>query len=106
MWTWVAAEDLTAFWQLKPGGRLAISDILAETPLPDDIAHDIELLCACLAGAATIGDTKQMLAQAGFQDIRINSHALSQEIFREWGNNKIKKIVGNLVSAYVEAFKP
>jgi molybdenum cofactor biosynthesis enzyme MoaA len=47
-----------------------------------------------------------MLRQAGFQDIRIKTHALSPEIFREWGNSKIEKAIGHVVSAYVEATKP
>ncbi len=94
-----------AYRVLKPGGRLAVSDILADRPVPVEIANNLELLCACMGGAATVSGTKQMLEQAGFQDIRIKSHDLSDEIFREWGGEKIEKVAGHLVSAYVEAFK-
>jgi SAM-dependent methyltransferase len=95
-----------AFRVLKPGGRLAVSDILATTPLPDGISNDLDLVCSCLGGATTIGDTEQMLRQAGFQDIRIKTRTLSPEIFREWGAGNVEKAVGLLVSAYVEAAKP
>ena len=95
-----------AYRVLKPGGRLAISDILATAPLPDEISNDLDLVCACLGGAATINDTEHMLRQTGFQDIRIKTHALSPEIFREWGAGKVEKAIGHVVSAYVEAVKP
>ncbi|SPD76344.1 UbiE/COQ5 methyltransferase [uncultured Desulfobacterium sp.] len=95
-----------AFRVLKPGGRLAISDILATTPLPDEISNDLDLVCACLGGATTIGDTEQMLRQSGFQDINIKTHTLSPEIFREWGAGNVEKAVELLVSVYVEATKP
>lgn len=56
---------------LKPGGRLAISDVLATRPLPPDVQKDLALIAACVGGAATIDETRRMLESAGFTDIRI-----------------------------------
>ena len=50
-----------AYRVLKPGGRLAISDVVATAPLPDDIKNNLALLSACIGGAATIKDTEEML---------------------------------------------
>ena len=54
-----------AYRVLKPGGRLAISDVVATAPLPDEIQQDLALLSACVGGAATIDDTAKMMEKAG-----------------------------------------
>ncbi len=59
---------------LKPGGRLAVSDIVTLRPLPPAIKRNLELISACVGGAATIDETRNMLEKAGFTDIRINPH--------------------------------
>ena len=60
-----------AFRVLRPGGRLAISDVVAFGPLPADVRRDLALYTGCLAGAATIPETRQWLADAGFVDIEV-----------------------------------
>jgi arsenite methyltransferase len=64
---------------LKPGGRLAISDIVATRPLPPEIQKDLALISACVGGAATIDGTRRMLQSAGFTDIRIEPRSGSRE---------------------------
>ncbi|MCP4671299.1 MAG: arsenite methyltransferase [Desulfobacula sp.] len=92
-----------AFRVLKPGGRIAISDILATKPLPDDIKKDLSLVSACIGGAATIAKTKQMLETAGFDHIRITPKTVSQELIDEWlPQSRVGEYV---VSAYIEARK-
>jgi len=93
-----------AFRVLKPGGRLAISDIVATSELPDSVKQDIALLAGCIAGAALIDDIEAMLENAGFTDIRINLKEGSRELIREWtqGGN----IADYVVSATIEAKKP
>ena len=93
-----------AFRVLKPGGRLAISDIVATAPLPDEIQKNLALLTACIGGAATIEDTEEMLKEAGFQDIRIKPNEKSGVFFREWIPGK--SVEDYVVSAYIEAIKP
>ena len=93
-----------AFRVLKPGGRMAISDIVATTQLPEEIRKNLELVSACVGGAATIEDTKDMLKQCGFQDIRITAKEESRAFISEWapGSNAGDYVV----SAYIEAKKP
>jgi SAM-dependent methyltransferase len=93
-----------AFRVLKPGGRLAISDIVATAPLPDEIRKNLALLTACIGGAATIEDTEEMLRNAGFQDIKISLNKRSGDFFREWIPGK--RVEDYVVSAYIEAMKP
>jgi len=69
-----------AFRILKPGGRLAISDILATAPLPDEIRENVELHVGCIAGAATIDETRAMLTDAGFEQICVETVESSSKI--------------------------
>lgn len=93
-----------AFRALKPGGRLAISDILATRELPVEIKNDLALHSACVGGAATIASTVTMLEQTGFIDITIDAKEESKKIINEWmpGRN----FGDYIVSAYIEAKKP
>ncbi len=93
-----------AFRVLKPGGRLAISDILASKPLPEDIRTNLELLSACIGGASTIDETKEMLKRTGFKEIKISPKTISQEIIDQWAPGH--KATNLIVSAYIEAVKP
>ncbi len=95
-----------AYRVLKPGGRLAISDVVATAPLPDDIKNNLALLSACIGGAATIKDTEEMLQAAGFKEIRVTPNDKSREIIREWDPGKTKKAADYIVSAYIEGRKP
>jgi arsenite methyltransferase len=97
---------LDAYRVLKPGGRLAISDVVATAPLPDDIKNNLALLSACIGGAATIEDTEKMLRSAGFEEISVTPNDKSREIIREWDPGKSRKAVDYIVSAYIEARKP
>jgi arsenite methyltransferase len=60
-----------AYRVLKPGGRLAISDVVATAEQPADIRNDLALYSACAAGAACISDLERLLAEAGFAEIKI-----------------------------------
>jgi SAM-dependent methyltransferase len=91
---------------LKPGGRLAISDIVATVPLPPDIQQNLALVSACVGGAATIDDTKAMLQEAGFADITIKAKDESRELISQWAPGENKNAGDYVVSAYIEAIKP
>jgi arsenite methyltransferase len=93
-----------AFRVLKPGGRLAFSDILATTPLPDHIRNNLASISACVGGGATIDDTRKTLEEAGFDNIKIKGKAESQELVQDWlpGDDVWEYIV----SATIEAVKP
>lgn len=52
---------------LKPGGRVAVSDILLKRELPEDLKQNMELYVGCISGASMLGGYEKYLAQAGFQ---------------------------------------
>ncbi|GFF54796.1 putative arsenite methyltransferase [Aspergillus lentulus] len=54
---------------LKPGGRVAISDILARKELPANIVNDIALHVGCIAGASQVAEYEDYLKRAGFKNI-------------------------------------
>ncbi len=93
-----------AFRVLRPGGRLAISDVVATVDIPDEIRNDPQMLSGCMGGAALIEDLEAMLAAAGFENIAIEPKDESKEFIRDWapGTN----ITDYVVSATIEAQKP
>jgi SAM-dependent methyltransferase len=93
-----------AYRVLKPGGRLAISDIVATSPVPEEVQKDLALLSDCIGGAALIEDIEAMLKKAGFEDIKIIPKQESRELIREWAPGKNAE--DYIVSAYIEAIKP
>ena len=52
---------------LKPGGRVAVSDILAKGELPQEIKSNMALYVGCIAGASQVGDYEKYLRDAGFK---------------------------------------
>ena len=56
---------------LKPGGRLAVSDIALKKPLPAEIGQDLMAYVGCIAGAVLIEEYRRQLAEAGFASVEI-----------------------------------
>ena len=56
---------------LKPGGRLAVSDIALKLPLPLELSQDLLAYVGCIAGAIPIEDYKQGLIEAGFGEVAV-----------------------------------
>lgn len=54
---------------LKPGGRVSVSDLALEKPLPPAIVAKVEALIGCVAGAALVHETQQMARAAGLTDV-------------------------------------
>ena len=73
-----------AFRVLKPGGRIAVSDVVATKPLPDALARSVAAHAGCIAGAADVETLKAMLAASGFTGIRITVNKQSREFIRDW----------------------
>lgn len=59
------------FRVLKPGGRLAVSDIALKKPLPEDLGKDIVAYIGCIAGAILVEEYEKGLTEAGFVDIMV-----------------------------------
>jgi SAM-dependent methyltransferase len=93
-----------AYRVLKPGGRLAISDVVNIAPLTADLAIDPALLCGCIAGAAPVARIEAWLAEAGFGDIRVTPKPESRELVASWAPGR--GIENFVASATVEARKP
>jgi len=93
-----------AFRVLKPGGRLAISDVVNVAPLSSDLKSDTALICGCVAGAAPSDQIQAWLAAAGFRDIQITIQPQSRELIATWAPGR--GIEDHVVSASIEARKP
>jgi len=95
-----------AYRVLKPGGRLAISDVVATAKIPEKIQKDLELVSACLGGAVTIKKIRAMLKEVGFQDVNITSNDESRDFIKDWTPKNSENAADYIVSAYIEAIKP
>jgi SAM-dependent methyltransferase len=56
---------------LKPGGRLAVSDIALKRSLPPEVSGDVLAYVSCIAGAITLEEYRQGLVEAGFSEVMI-----------------------------------
>ena len=92
-----------AFRVLKPGGRLAISDTVAVTAIPEHLLADMELYSACVSGASTVDEMKNILETAGFSDIRIEPRDESRSFIKNWSSGGT--LADYVLSATIEAVK-
>jgi arsenite methyltransferase len=93
-----------AYRVLKPGGRLAISDIVLTAELPAEMHAEVALYTGCVAGAAHVVDLIALLAGAGFSDIRITPKDTSREYIEHWAPGR--GVENYIASADIEAVKP
>jgi SAM-dependent methyltransferase len=89
---------------LRPGGRVAISDVVQTAPFPDDVSMDPDALTACVAGASTVENLEAVLDTAGFEAIEIAPKDESSEFISDWDADRA--LEDYLVSATIEARKP
>jgi SAM-dependent methyltransferase len=73
-----------AYRVLKPGGRLAISDVVAIKRLPAAIRTDLDKHGGCVSGAALVGEVERMLRDAGFVQIRVAVNEASVLFIKDW----------------------
>ncbi|MBH0193654.1 MAG: arsenite methyltransferase [Nitrospira sp.] len=103
-----------AFRVLKPGGRLAVSDIVVRGEIPEEIQRSIELWAGCVAGALEEKEYIAKLERAGFVQVsieptRVYTAADARELFEGSDINldAIAPVVdGKFISGFVRAAKP
>jgi len=85
------APDKTAVFReiarvLKPGGRVAVSDIALKKELPAELANDISAYTGCIAGAIPIADYKRGLLEAGFSNVEVVDSAADLNAYAKLEN--------------------
>jgi arsenite methyltransferase len=117
-----------AYRVLKPGGRFAVSDVVAQGTLPDDLRADMEAWVGCVAGALEESEYRRLLTDAGFGDVEVEVTRVydPKELAESTGGGesrcgsdgssaaewdlsaygRFEAAGGRLVSAFVRARKP
>jgi arsenite methyltransferase len=103
-----------AFRILKPGGRLAVSDVVVRGQVPANIRKSMELWVGCIAGALEENEYREKLARAGFNSIdveptRVYKVEEAREFLEAAGLDADivgPQIEGKFISAFVRATKP
>jgi arsenite methyltransferase len=84
---------------LKPGGRVAISDMALLRPLPAEVLTMIEALVGCIAGASLVDETGRMAKEAGLADIVLKPKPAYVEAMTGFEDPLYQKIVTHLPAA-------
>ncbi len=103
-----------AFRVLKPGGRLAVSDVVVRGEVPPAIRRSMELWAGCVAGALSDRDYVDKLAAAGFENAEIEVTRVyraddARELLAGQGADVealADQVDGKFVSAFIRAVKP
>ncbi|MFB6123761.1 MAG: arsenite methyltransferase [Haloferacaceae archaeon] len=89
---------------LRPGGRLAISDVVSTAALPEEVRRDPDSVAACITGASPVDDLDAMLTAAGFVGVDITPDDESAAFIDDWDDDR--ELSDYVVSATIEARKP
>ena len=81
---------------LKPGGRVAVSDLALLKPLPEAIRGMVEALVGCVAGAVLVEETKKMAEAAGLVDIVLEPKTQYVDAMDDWSDPLYQKIIEHL----------
>jgi SAM-dependent methyltransferase len=84
---------------LKPGGRLAISDVVAIAPIPAELQTQAAALAGCISGASPLDELKDMLTRVGFVNIEVTIKPNSAAIVDSWLEGASKFIASATIEA-------
>lgn len=83
---------------LKPGGRVAVSDLALLKPLPPAVMEMVEALVGCVAGAVLVSDTERMAKEAGLSNIVLTPKSSYVDGMADWKDPLYQKIMAHLPS--------
>ncbi len=93
-----------AFRVLRAGGRLAISDVVALAPIPEQLRTSAASLGGCVGGAVLRAELEAMMTEAGFESVRVTPRSESRSFIKDWmPGSGVEDLVA---SATIEASKP
>src|SRR3984885_5450830 len=103
-----------AFRVLRPGGRLAVSDVVVTGDVPPEVRRHVELWVGCIAGALDQDDYRSKLTVAGFSDVSFEpTRVYNVEDARSFLSNSgfdvdsiAAQVEGKFLSAFIRATKP
>jgi arsenite methyltransferase len=81
---------------LKPGGRVAVSDLALLRSLPPAVAESVDALIGCVAGAVLVGETERMAEEAGLGDIVLKPKSNYIDGMVDWQDPLYQKIIAQL----------
>ena len=103
-----------AFRVLKPGGRLAVSDVVCRGHIPDAVRRSMELWVGCIAGALDVAEVERLATAAGFLDVDIEPTRIYQfedarAVLAGAGLDVdvvAREVGGRIMGAFIRARKP
>lgn len=81
---------------LKPGGRVAVSDLALLRPLPQAVREMVEAVIGCVAGAVLVTETERMAREAGLTDIMLTKKSDFLKAKADWNDPLYRKIAEHL----------
>jgi len=81
---------------LKPGGRVAVSDLALLKPLPEAIVEMVEAVVGCVAGAVLVSETERMAREAGLSEIVLKPKSGYVDAMADWQDPLYQKIIAVL----------
>lgn len=104
-----------AFRVLKPGGRIAVSDIVVRGDMPQEIRRSAELWSGCVAGALDESDYIERLQRAGFEHVTVSPTRIYGEAdvrqlligqVKENQEALVHQVADKFMSAFIEGTRP